>query len=162
MSRAWDPRQGGKQPKFHPFDAIWDTGATNSVITQKVIDKCGLVATGIARVRGVHGVAERQTYLVNIALPGKVVAAGVRVTIGEITGADVLIGMDIINRGDFTVTNYGGITKFSYRIPSQGHIDFVKEMNQQAKAQQKAQPKQPSRAERRRQLRKRGKKSKEG
>ena len=33
---------------------------------------------------------------------------------------------DIINTGDFAVTNLGGITKdFSFRFPSLEHIDFV-------------------------------------
>ena len=117
------------------FDAIWDTGATNSVITQKVIDDCGLVATGIAQVHGVHGVAQAETYLVNIALPQQVVFTGVRVTKGVITGGDMLIGMDIINQGDLAVTNHKGTTKFSFRVPSQGHIDFVPEIDQAIKAQ---------------------------
>ena len=42
-------------------------------------------------------------------------------------GADVLIGMDIINEGDFAVTNLNGRTKFSFRVPSQADIDFVRE-----------------------------------
>ena len=134
------------------FDAIWDTGATNSAITQKVIDDCGLVATGMAQVSGVHGVAQAETYLVNIALPDNVVFAGIRVTKGSLVGGDILIGMDIINQGDFTVTNYGGTTKFSFRVPSQGHIDFVPEINQAIQAQ--AQPR--SRAERRRAKKARG------
>lgn len=143
---AWIPKKGGSAPTLVTFDAIWDTGATNSAITQKVIDDCGLVATGIAQVGGVHGVKQAETYLVNIALPGKVVFTGVRVTKGRFVGGDILIGMDIINRGDFAVTNHDGTTKFSFRVPSQGHIDFIPEINQAAQAE--AQP--LSRAERRR------------
>lgn len=41
--------------------------------------------------------------------------------------ADILIGMDIITLGDFAVTNYEGVTKLSFRVPSQRHIDFVEE-----------------------------------
>lgn len=123
------------------FVAIWDTGATNSVITQKVIEDCGLIATGIAQVQGVHGGPTRSdTYLVNIALPQKVVFTGVRVTKGTFIGGDVLIGMDIITQGDFAVTNYNGLTKFSFRTPSMEHIDFVPATN----------PPPQSRAERRR------------
>lgn len=135
ISPAWDPRKGGASPKLVTFDAIWDTGATNSVITQKVIDDCGLVATGIAQVHGVHGVSQSETYLINIALPDKVVFAGIRATKGSFTGGDILIGMDIMNQGDFAVTNHNGITKFSFRVPSQGHIDFVPEIKQAAQAQ---------------------------
>ena len=83
-----------------------------------------------------------ENYLVSIALPNKVGFSSVRVTKGEIPGADVLIGMDIIGAGDFSVTNSGGITKFSYRTPSIEHIDYV-EQAKQAKTPS-------SRAERRR------------
>jgi hypothetical protein len=128
------------------FDAIWDTGASNSVITQAVIDGCRLVATGMAQVSGVHGVKQTETYLANIALPNNVVFTSLRVTKGDILGADILIGMDIINQGDFSVTNCDGHSKFSYRTPSIEHIDYV----EQAKAIRQAQQQPPSRAQRRR------------
>lgn len=105
----------------------------------------------MTKVRGVHGVKESETYLVNIALPDRVVFTGLRVTRGNFEGGDILIGMDIINQGDFAVTNHKGTTKFTYRIPSQGHIDFVEEIRGASEA---ATPR-PSRAERRRQNRKR-------
>lgn len=74
------------------------------------------------------GSSQAETYLVNIGLPNKVVFSGVRVTKGRLTDeADVLIGMDIINGGDFAVTNLNGVTKFSFRFPSIAHIDFVEE-----------------------------------
>lgn len=37
----------------------------------------------------------------------------------------MLIGMDIINKGDFTVSNHQGKTVFSFRMPSEGVMDFV-------------------------------------
>lgn len=58
-----------------------------------------------------------ETYLVNVYLPNKVAMPEVRVTKGDLRGADILIGMSIIGEGDFAVTNKGGITKFSFRIP---------------------------------------------
>ena len=110
------------------FDAIWDTGATGSVITQTVVDACGLVATGMTVVHHVDGESQQETYLVNIALPNQVGYSVVPVTKGDLgAGADVLIGMNIINAGDFAVTNFDGITKFSFRVPSVGHIDFVED-----------------------------------
>ena len=110
------------------FVAIWDTGATGSVITQAVVDACGLAPTGITTVHHVHGSEQAETYLVNIALPQNVIFPGVRVTKGVLAGnADILIGMNIINKGDFAVTNLNGLTKFSFRLPSKVHIDFVEE-----------------------------------
>ena len=122
VSAATDaPGEGARQ-----FTAIWDTGATNSVITQDVVDSCGLIPTGMERVYNVSGYAILETYLVSIELPNRGRYVPVRVTKGDLLGAaDVLIGMDIINTGDFAVTNFGGVTKFSFRFPSLGHIDFV-------------------------------------
>ena len=75
-----------------------------------------------------------EAFLVNIHLPSNVGFAGMRVTRGRFIGGDILIGMDIISRGDFAVSNHRGITKFSFRIPSQRHIDFY-EQYQQLKSQ---------------------------
>jgi hypothetical protein len=121
------------------FSAIWDTGATNSVVTQAVIDVCGLVPTGMVQVHGVHDSRQSETFLVNVRLPNSVAFTGVRVTQGNLKDADILIGMDIINQGDFAVTNLGGITKFSFRYPSTIHLDFVDEHNKQLRAEQLAQ-----------------------
>lgn len=65
--------------------------------------------------------------LVNIYLPNEVAFAGVRVTKGVLGDVDLLIGMDIISQGDFSVTCPQGKTKFSFRLPSQANIDFVTE-----------------------------------
>ena len=40
---------------------------------------------------------------------------------------DVLIGMDIICRGDFAVSNYNNKTAFTFRTPSEKKIDYVLE-----------------------------------
>jgi hypothetical protein len=114
--------QGAKE-----YVGIWDTGATNCVISQKVIDECGLKPTGIAMV---HGATDPnptpcETFLVNIFLPNRVVIPSIRVTKGSLVDCDVLIGMDIINRGDFAITHYDGKTTFSFRLPSMQQIDFV-------------------------------------
>ncbi len=68
-----------------------------------------------------------EEYLVNIELPNSVGFAQQRVTKGKLAGnSAVLIGMSIIGMGDFAVTNHKGQTKFSFRCPSEDHIDFVK------------------------------------
>ena len=51
----------------------------------------------------------------------------------ELSGIEVLVGMDIIGKGDFAVTSRGMNTIFSFRMPSLTHIDFVKEYNKQKK-----------------------------
>jgi hypothetical protein len=108
------------------FTGLWDTGATNSVISQKVVDECGLIPTGMAMVHSTTESKPCETFLVSIFLPNKVVFPSIRVTKGQPKDCDVLIGMDIINQGDFAITHNDGKTMFSFRIPSIEEIDFVK------------------------------------
>ncbi len=128
------------------FQAIWDTGATRSVISQAVVDTCGLVATGMANVIGVNGPHESETYVVHIALPNGLLVHDVQVTKGDFgAGQQILIGMDIIGLGDFAVTNNGGGTVFSFRVPSRACYDFVQEHNDEAaRAPRAARPPRPS------------------
>ena len=91
------PGNPDPEPDRVQFVAIWDTGATGSVITQAVVDACDLAPTGITTVHHVHGSEQAETYLVNIALPQNVIFPGVRVTKGVLAAnADILIGMNII------------------------------------------------------------------
>ncbi len=114
-------------PQVRACTAVWDTGATGTVITKQIADELGLKPIGITEVYHAQGKALTNEYLVNVALPSGVVVPGVRVTEGVLTGCDVLIGMDIIAMGDFAVTNansHGGTT-LSFSIPSVAEIDFV-------------------------------------
>ncbi|HYJ05441.1 MAG TPA: SEC-C metal-binding domain-containing protein [Chthoniobacterales bacterium] len=109
------------------FQAIWDTGATNSVISPAVVAACGLKPIGMTQVHTSNATCLAEQYIVDIYLPNKVVFQNVRVTNQKLTGTPMLIGMDIIGLGDFAVTNKGGKTTFSYRWPSGERIDFVKQ-----------------------------------
>lgn len=112
---------------FREYTCIWDTGATNSVISHKVVDDCGLKPIGMTQVHSVSDTKLTETYLVSISLPNKVIFPQVKVTKGVLTGFEVLIGMDIINQGDFAITHNEGTTVFSFRLPSIEKIDFVEQ-----------------------------------
>jgi predicted aspartyl protease len=113
-------------PDCKQYSAIWDTGATGTLVTQKVVDECKLSAIGLTEIHTPSGTARRNTFLVNIWLPNHVVIPEVTVVLGDLEGGDVLIGMDIIGKGDFAVTNLDGKTTMSFRFPSVERIDFVK------------------------------------
>jgi hypothetical protein len=129
VSEAINPTQELMSPddaNCKEYNAIWDTGATNSAITEKLIQECQLSPIGIVEVQYGGGPQRSNQYLVNIWLPNKTVISNVKVTKVSITGADVIIGMDIIGGGDFAVTNVNNQTVFSFRFPSVERIDFVK------------------------------------
>ncbi len=112
----------------HKTRGIWDTGASNTVITQNVVDALGLKSTGITLT---NTVSERnkksETYIIDIKLKDDLTIFGIKVTVGTILDTiDCLIGMDIINRGDFSITNFNGKSCMSFRIPSLHEIDYCK------------------------------------
>jgi predicted aspartyl protease len=128
VSQAFDPRTmpADKHPESSEFIAIWDTGATSSVITGNVVAACGLEPVSVVMAEHAQGRQPTNVYLANILLPSGVGFSSLRVIEGKFSGADLLIGMDIISRGDFAVTNKDGDTTFTFRIPSADRIDFAK------------------------------------
>ena len=105
-------------------NAMWDTGMTKTSITPKVISKLGLKCVSKDRVFFANGESElSDMYKVNIYLPDFKVE---NVDVGTISPdiCDLNIGMNIITRGDFTISNYEGKTTMSFRIPSKSILDF--------------------------------------
>jgi len=121
------PATGGTASVVSTFTGIWDTGATNSAISQKVVDALGLQPITATQVQTADGLTLKPVYLVNIGILNGPTIESVRVTLADLGYIDALIGMDIITLGDFSITNKGGQTVFSFRIPSQHTIDYVKE-----------------------------------
>lgn len=111
--------------------ALWDTGATITCISGYVAEQLSLVATGKISIRTPSGESDRNTYLVDLSLPNNVVISDLVVSDSEIgtQGIGVLIGMDIINRGDFAVSNHNGVTVFTFRMPSSKRTDYSAEIS---------------------------------
>ena len=127
ISEPYRPEWGTQEPEIRERMAIWDTGATKSVISTKVAEAMQLVPTGQTRQKTANGERDAFLYTVNIFLPNDVVFAVMEVIDG-IMDADVLIGMDIIGAGDFAVTHKYGHTVMSYQVPSDTNINFVHEL----------------------------------
>ena len=98
--------------------AIWDTGASGSVISPTVAKELGLLPVGVKPMHTGNGTYEATAYVVDIMLPNKVLIRGVEVTESDLRVCDALIGMDIISLGDVKLTNKDR-TKFVFRIPSE-------------------------------------------
>ncbi len=122
--------------KFLPYKAIWDTGATNSVIDKKIAEELGLIPNGIRLVYHANGSERVNSYKVNIVLPNNIMVQMVNVTEGDLNGAQVLIGMDIISLGDFAITHRNNGTVFSFQVPSTHEYDFVKQIQHEREEQE--------------------------
>lgn len=119
----------GADPRVHKTTALWDTGATNSVITPVIVKALDLKPVGMRQVHHAGGISTVNDYLVNIYLPNHLTFVGIRVTECSEAAGDfgLIVGMDIITQGDFAFTNVGGKSMFSFRLPSSKAIDYVKE-----------------------------------
>ena len=118
--------------RIHHTKALWDTGATHCVVTQQTAQALGLKPISIANVTHAAGVSQANVYLVNFYLPNNLVIPGVRVTECTDTAGHfgAIVGMNVITLGDFSITNPGGLTTVSFRVPSVKEIAYVAEANQ--------------------------------
>ena len=141
---SWAPVGDSRPPPRREYNALWDTGATHCMITERVVDELALQVEGNTVVHHVQGYAPSvPIYYVNLALLESLHFPAIRVFQGELLGTDVLIGMDIINRGDFAVSNRNGATTFSFRVPSVESFDFV-EQDEEHTQLSRAQESQPT------------------
>jgi uncharacterized protein YchJ len=116
-------------PNSYKTTAIWDTGATCCAIHPSVARHLNLRPISLEHVKHAGGTSLRNVYLISIFLPNNIALSPVRVV--DCTEEDlnfgILIGMDIITQGDFSITNVKGNTTVSFRMPSIKKIDYVEE-----------------------------------
>lgn len=119
-----------KEISIKQFVGVWDTGATGTVITKRVVAELELKPTGQTDVYTAKGKATTNKYFVNVYLPMNVGIQGVNVTEGDLPpDTELLIGMDIITLGDFCITHRDGKTKMSFGVPPSDSIDYVENIN---------------------------------
>ena len=119
-----------KRSQLIDTTAIWDTGATDSVISEKIAKNLGLDIIDQTQVNVVGTSYDANVYLVDFILPNNVKCPNIRVTgASQIGGCECLIGMDIIAHGDFCITCIENKRScFTFRLPSLGKkIDFVEQ-----------------------------------
>ena len=111
----------------HQTRALWDTGATKSVISPAVVKELGLQPVGMVKIKGATGDGNCRVFVVNFRLPNKTTVYGVMAAECDLDGFDVLIGMDVIVLGDLSLSHKDGKSMFSFRMPSIEGRDFVAE-----------------------------------
>lgn len=104
---------------IHHCTAIWDTGATSSMISKEIADKLGLHPVGQVKIAGVHGSQAANVYEVDLAFDNGCRIPAVRVSEAAAGGGfDVLLGMDVIGRGIFIVDGSGEGTRVYFACPT--------------------------------------------
>jgi len=98
--------------------AIWDTGASQTVITHRLMSHLNLIPIETKLVYGVNSKQLVDVVAISIKLPNGFLIPDVRVFVCDIPSPiDLLIGMDVIQLGDLHISNIGGHTLFSFVIP---------------------------------------------
>lgn len=127
---AFDPTQSQQTP-IQRLDttSLWDTGATNSAVTQKTAQALDLVPVRQATLGHAGGSSLCNVYMVNLILPNNIGIVGTPVNECNDAAGDfgAIIGMDIITRGDLAITNVDSHTWVTFRFPSVQHVDYVAE-----------------------------------
>lgn len=87
-------------------DALFDTGATATCITSSLAEDLGLEANGKVNVKGIHGApVPRNVYKCTLGIPchknknGTTIYIDRIIDVDELPHGNILIGMDIINKG---------------------------------------------------------------
>lgn len=119
-----DAEDGSKQNNGVRCLAIWDSGATSSIITRNIIDKLKLQPVGVCQAAGIHGTEYEYTYYIDLMVPGEMTFKTLEVTEGDLEDVDVLIGMDVISQGDFCISNGNNETVVAFRSPAAEPIRF--------------------------------------
>jgi hypothetical protein len=97
--------------------AVWDTGATHSVLSPKIANNLQLIPIDSSLVSGINHSQYADIVIASIGLANGLLLPDIRFSVCDIPGTDVLIGMDIIMMGDFAISNGDGKTLFSFAIP---------------------------------------------
>lgn len=116
-------------PRLIPAKAMWDTGATMSGISRPLAERMKLKRTREAYTTHAKGQEITNVYTIDLYLPNNIAIPQIEVLEVESFKGDfdIIIGMNIIALGDFSITNVAGKTTFSFRIPSVKTIDYVNE-----------------------------------
>ena len=107
---------------FLSVKALWDTGATFSVISRDKVAELGLVPVDFSQAYTANGWYETPVYRIDLFLPNGPLIKGLRVSQSDLMVCDMLIGMDVISLGDLPLTN-NGKTVFKFAIPPESNKD---------------------------------------
>ncbi|GHV12338.1 hypothetical protein FACS189491_05140 [Spirochaetia bacterium] len=94
--------------------AKWDTGANHTVISVDLMKRLNLIPIDSEVISGVGGSQVIDVVRLAVKLPSDLFISSKHIGVCSINSAqkiDILIGMDIIQHGDFHISNTGGKTR---------------------------------------------------
>ncbi len=113
--------------RFYSDNALWDTGAEISVISERMVKELGLSAIGEGELGGIGGDSKVSVYEIHLGLPSGELIQNLLVMSDKLPDHDILIGMDVISQCDMAITHPNQQTKFTFERPSKRDIDFTKD-----------------------------------
>lgn len=112
----------GTIPYVANYNALWDTGATQSCISSKIVKDLGLNPVGKIQMSTAGGVSATNVYHISMKLPNRCYIEKLKVAEVQLAGCDALIGMDVISKGNFSISHDTGKTVFEFGIPANGLV----------------------------------------
>ena len=117
---------GIENREFVPCRMLWDTGATNTCITHKIVGRLGIAPFTRAQFHNADGDSWNNLYITTLLLPNQVLINNlVTCEIDDHAEYDVLVGMDVISKGDFCISGVGESRTVSFCLPSVMTLDFA-------------------------------------
>lgn len=117
----------GGEGSMMSVKVLWDTGVTQSCISGEVVKMIDPKRISKSKFVSAKESVVKEIFSVSISLSNEITFRDVAVLKTDLSdkNVDMLIGMDIISRGDFEVRNFNGVTQFAFRIPPKNEpIDF--------------------------------------
>ncbi len=118
ITQAYTPNPDVNRPKVVVATGLWDTGATCSSISKKIVEALGLKPITEKKSYHAGGYSLTKIYLINLNVVGCKGVSYLEVAEADLHEIDVIIGMDYISYGDFSISNYNGKTTFKFTIPA--------------------------------------------
>ena len=107
-------------------NALWDTGATISAITPKLVNDLGFVPAGTMAISGITGTLDVKFILAAIQLPDGILRPNIKMAVCDFSqNINIILGMDIITLGDFELLHGCNKTVFSFTSPPSEKIKIM-------------------------------------
>lgn len=109
----------GGEGSMMAVNALWDTGSTESLISDKIVKMIEPILKNKSKYVTRDVVIECETYAVSLSLSDEITFRDVLMKKADLSdkNVDIIIGMDIISRGDFEIRNYNNLVEFAFRVP---------------------------------------------